>query len=102
MSKEELYDIAKLSTPQSVNIPSTWGGLIVWAIGKWGVGVVFLLMLVPVYTDLKASNQQLAEVSKANVHVLMQLATRVEDANERTARIEESIRQINIEIRDTK
>lgn len=102
MSKDELHDIATSSTPEHVSIPETWGGLIVWAIGKWGVGVVFAAMLVPVYTDLKSSNQQLAEVSKANVEVLMQLAMRVEAANERTARIEDSIRQITFELRDVK
>ena len=102
MSKDELHDIARQSTPENVHIPETWGGLAVWAVGKWGVGVVFLGLLLPVYADLKASNQQLAEVSKANVQVLTQLAMQVEAANARTSRIEDSIRQITLEIRDVK
>lgn len=100
MSKEELHEIATQTTPEHVNIPETWGGLIVWAVGKWGVGVVFAAMLVPVYTDLKASNQQLADISKANVSVLMGLAQKIESSNERTTRIEESIRQITNDLRE--
>jgi hypothetical protein len=98
MSKEELHEIAVSSTPEHVNIPHTWGALMVWAVGKWGVGVVFAMMLVPVYTDLKSSNQQLAEISKANVAILTQLATKIEASNERTARVEESIRELNQKI----
>lgn len=98
MSKEELHDLAVSTTPESVNIPQTWGALIVWAIGKWGVGVVFAAMLVPVYTDLKVSNQQLAEISRANVAILTQLAQRIESSNERTSRIEEAMREITREL----
>jgi hypothetical protein len=95
MSKEELHEIAVASTPESVNIPATWGGLFVWAVGKWGVGVVFAGMLVPVYTDLKASNQQVAEISKANIIILTQLSAQIEDASSRTTRVEEAIRELN-------
>lgn len=95
MSKEELHEIAVASTPEHVNIPETWGGLLVWAIGKWGVGVVFAAMLVPVYADLKASNQQVAEISKANIIILTQLSAQIEDASSRTTRVEEAIRELN-------
>jgi hypothetical protein len=95
MSKEELHEIAVASTPEHVNIPQTWGALIVWAVGKWGVGVVFAAMLVPVYADLKASNQQVAEISKANIVILTQLSAQIETSTERTSRVEEAIRELS-------
>lgn len=94
MSRDEIHQIATQTTPEHVKIPETWNGLIIWAAGKWGVGIIFAAMLVPVYSDLKASNQQLADISRANVSVLMQLAQQIEMLNERSNRIEESIRQI--------
>ena len=94
MSRDEIHQIATQTTPEHVKIPETWNGLIIWAAGKWGVGIIFAAMLVPVYSDLKASNQQLADISRANVSVLMQLAQQIEMLNDRSNRIEESIRQI--------
>ncbi len=94
MSKEELHEIAVASTPEHVNIPQTWGALLVWAVGKWGVGVVFAAMLVPVYTDLKASNQQVAEISKANIVILTQLSSQINLNSERSERIEDTLNQL--------
>ena len=94
MSKDELHSIAVNSTPEVVNIPSSWGGLVVWAAGKWGVGVIFLMMLVPVYADLKESNRQIAELSRANVQVLTALAQKIDDSNQRIARLDDALRRI--------
>jgi hypothetical protein len=94
MSKDELHSIAVTSTPEMTNIPASWGGLIVWAAGKWGVGVIFLMMLVPVYADLKESNAQIAELSRANVQVLTALAQKIDDSNQRIARLDDALRRI--------
>lgn len=94
MSKEELHEIAVDSTPETVNVPATWGGLIVWAAGKWGVGIVFAAMLIPVYTDLKESNRQIAELSRANVQVLTALAQKIDDSNTRITRLDDAMRRI--------
>ena len=94
MSKEELHDLAVSTTPETVNVPATWGGLIVWAAGKWGVGIVFAAMLVPVYTDLKESNKQIAELSRANVQVLTALAQKIDDSNTRITRLDDAMRRI--------
>lgn len=94
MSKEELHELAKSTTPEQVNIPATWGGLLVWAAGKWGVGIVFLVLLVPVYQDLKESNKQIAELSRANVQVLTALAQKIDDSNLRITRLDDAMRRI--------
>ena len=96
MSKEELHAAAEASTPAYVNVPQTWGGLAVWAVGKWGVGAVFLMLLVPVYLDLKASNAQLAQISTANVQVLTALAQQVEATNQAVQRLDQTVQRIEM------
>lgn len=94
MSLEELHETAQKSTPQEISVPQTWGGLIVWAVGKWGVGIVFLGLLVPVYQDLKASNHQLAEISRANVEILTTLSREVAQHGDGLRRLEDTMDRI--------
>lgn len=94
MSKEEIHSIAESLTPPSVSVPQTWGGIIVWALGKWGIGVVFLALLVPVYQDLKTSNSQLAVISTNNVRVLEALAAKIEASNHAVQRLDDAIRRL--------
>ena len=70
MTTENLHQFASDATPSTVEIPKTYTGLIIWAVGKWGIGIVFAAFLIPVYSDLKASNQRLADISQANVQIL--------------------------------
>lgn len=77
MPLEDIHDLAKSTTPPSVQIPASWPGLIVWAAGKWGVGIIFAAMLYPLYQDLKMSNQQFVEITKANVIVLSAMAQEI-------------------------
>jgi hypothetical protein len=94
VTTENLHQVAAASTPQGVEIPKTYTGLIVWAIGKWGIGIVFAAFLIPVYQDLKASNQRLADISQANVQVLTALATKIDATNQQVQRMDDSIRRI--------
>jgi hypothetical protein len=94
MTTENFHQMAVATTPENVDIPNSYTGLIVWAVGKWGIGVVFALFLVPVYQDLKASNQRLADISKANVEVLTALAQKIESTNQQMQRIDDSIRRL--------
>jgi len=86
--------MAAATTPENVEIPKTYTGLIVWAIGKWGIGIVFAAFLIPVYQDLKASNQRLADISQANVQVLTALATKIDATNLQVQRMDDSIRRL--------
>ena len=94
MTTENLHQMAAATTPENVEIPKTYTGLIVWAIGKWGIGIVFAAFLIPVYQDLKASNQRLADISQANVQVLMALATKIDATNQQVQRMDDSIRRL--------
>jgi hypothetical protein len=91
---DHLHSLANQTTPAEVTVPHTWGGLIVWAAGKWGVGIVFLVLLVPVYQDLKESNKRVADITQANVQVLTALAAKIESTNAHVQRIDDSIRRL--------
>lgn len=94
MSLDELHQAAQQSTPPDVTVPQTWGGIIVWALGKWGIGIVFLALLVPVYQDLKTSNSHLASISTNNVRVLEALASKIEASNTAIQRLDDAIRRL--------
>ena len=101
MSRDDLHEVAVSTTPADVEVPKTYTGLIVWAVGKWGIGIVFGAFLVPVYMDLKESNLRFAEVSHANVQVLNALANEVRESSLSVLRVEEAVRRIeNDEIRN--
>lgn len=62
MSRSGLHRVAQESTPQSVQVPPTIQGLLVWAVGEFG-GVAIILAgfaygLHIVYGDLKATNER--------------------------------------------
>jgi hypothetical protein len=94
MSKDDLHTFASDSTPQSVEIPKTYAGLLVWAVGKWGIGILFAVFLVPVYQDLKASNQRVADVIQSTVQVLTSLSEKVEKGNQDIHRLDDAVRRI--------
>lgn len=96
MTLGDFHEVAQATTPQGVSVPRSWGGLFAWAVGRWGAGAVFLMMLVPVYSDLKASNVRLAEISTANVKALEALTQRVESANAAVDRLAEDMRRLEI------
>lgn len=91
---EQIHQIAKETTPQTVDVPNTYTGLIVWAIGKWGIGIVFAAFLVPVYQDLKASNQRLADISQANVQVLMALTSEIKTMGTNVTHLDASVKHL--------
>jgi hypothetical protein len=74
MSREELHSIADADTPNEVNIPQTWQALVVWAIARFGVGLVvaavFGYATTIVYQDLKESRDQLMEAYKDNTRTM--------------------------------
>lgn len=94
MDLQDLHQAATSSTPENVTIPQTWGGLIAFAIAKWGVGAVFLGLLVPVYMDLKTSNQQFVDIAKANVTTLTALAEQVRVNSEKTDQLARAVERL--------
>jgi len=62
----KLQAVAEQEIPKIQGVAGTWAGLIIFAIGKWGVGVVGFALLVPVYMDMKASNERIVAQGEAN------------------------------------
>jgi cell division protein FtsB len=87
VSKEELHSIAEADSPNQVSIPQTWQALVVWAIARFGVGLVvaavFGYATTIVYQDLKTSRDQLMEAYKDNTRI-METFNRQLDEMERT------------------
>jgi len=40
MSSDTLHKLAEQDTPSSVEVPKDWRALIVWAVGRFGLGIV--------------------------------------------------------------
>lgn len=63
VSAPKIAALANCDTPSAVEVPSTWAGLIVWAAGRFGVGIVFAVVfgyaVREVYNDSKSQRDQL-------------------------------------------
>jgi hypothetical protein len=88
MSQEELYKIANDTTPEVIQVPNTWQGFIVWAIAKFGTGIVvagvFGWGIVHVYADMRNDRQQLLDAYKDAIQVMQSVATKLDAQTERS------------------
>lgn len=77
MSKDELHNIAQADTPRDVDIPATWQGIIVWAIARFGIGLlvaaVFAYGLGVVYADMRADRAELFRAYLKNAEVMIEV-----------------------------
>lgn len=60
---QALHDIAERDTPQQVEVPKGWPGLLVWAVGRFG-GIIIAtalcaVALKKVYEDMQSTNQRI-------------------------------------------
>lgn len=44
MSKDQLHAIAQMDTPEAVQVPNTWAGLIAWGFTRFGTTVMVLII----------------------------------------------------------
>jgi hypothetical protein len=65
MSKEQLVEMANSDTPNGVDFPSNWPGILAWVLGRFGLGVgvaiVFGWFTVRVYEDLQRQNDRILD-----------------------------------------
>lgn len=109
MSQNELHDLANSDTPSKVEVPQGWSGLLVWAVGRFGVGilcaVVFGWWLMRVYGDLRNDAEkvlsafQLQAVANAQTVIALQQLTL---AVERVAAIQKEVDRNSNEINSLK
>ena len=63
--KQALHLMAKRDTPEIVEVPETWPGIIAWLIGRFGVGVLGFGLLYIVYQDFMATHKDFYKDIKA-------------------------------------
>ena len=83
MSQDEIHSIATSDSPRGIEIPNTWQGLIVWAIARFGVGIivaaVFAYATKEIYTDMRADRLVLLEAYRDNTRAIQSFDSTMED-----------------------
>jgi hypothetical protein len=86
MSQDELHSIARADTPRDIEIPNTWQGLIVWAVARFGVGIlvaaVFGYATTEVYSDMREDRQQLLEAYRDNIRAIQIFSNKMDTLSE--------------------
>lgn len=94
MSQDEIHQIANADTPEAIQIPNTWQGLIVWAVARFGVGIlvagVFAYGISVIYTDMRTDRAQLMDAYRDNTKAIETFSIKVAD---QTKAIEEAHRR---------
>ena len=61
MSTDALHRIAQADTPSQVEVPATWHGLVIWALGRFGGIVIATLFLAYAWYDSNESHKRQME-----------------------------------------
>ena len=86
MSKDQLTSIAQKDTPEVVHVPDSWAGILVWAVGRFGAGILLAVAcafaLRTVYADWRSDMvlwrdlvKQTSDANAASARALEQVAT---------------------------
>lgn len=97
MSTTKLHNFAQNDTPTAVEVPKSWRGLLIWAVGRFGSGILMAAAcawaLMRVYDDHSAQTRQLMTILEQRARVdaemtiaVTQLRAAVEDVT-REARL---------------
>jgi hypothetical protein len=86
MSKDDLHNVASADSPRDVEIPNTWQGLIVWAVARFGVGMVvagvFGYATKEIYSDMRADRLQLLDAYQDNTRVIQEFSSKIHNLTE--------------------
>lgn len=70
---ERLQDFAQSDTPSAVDVPRSWRGLIVWAVGRFGSGILMAAAcawaLSRVYDDHASQTRSLMSILEQRARV---------------------------------
>ena len=61
MSTATLHSIAQSDTPSTVEVPATWSGLVIWALGRFGGIAVATAFAVYAWNDSNESHKAQTE-----------------------------------------
>ncbi len=86
MSQDELHSIARADTPHDVEVPNTWQGLVVWAIARFGIGIlvaaVFGYATKEVYSDMRADRLQLMDAYRDNTRAIQDFSAKIDSLSD--------------------
>jgi predicted nuclease with TOPRIM domain len=68
--------------------------LVAILIAKYGLGILGFIAVVPVYLDLKSSNERFAILVESNIKTNAALVERIEKAHEKVGLMNDTIRRI--------
>ncbi|MEN3942994.1 hypothetical protein WJU23_16975 [Prosthecobacter sp. SYSU 5D2] len=73
MSTAQIHHIAQQDTPASVEVPKEWRGLVIWALGRFGSGILLAAAcswaLMRVYDDHATQTRQLMSILEQRARV---------------------------------
>jgi Holliday junction resolvasome RuvABC endonuclease subunit len=77
MSQDEIHHVAKNDTPEGVQVPNTFAGLVMWAVGRFGgaaiIAIAAAYALIKIYTDMQVQNAQMIGDQKAVNAVVVEM-----------------------------
>ncbi len=71
---KQIHDYAQDDTPSSVTVPGSYAGILMWAFGKHGPIVLFVISTWLLYNDNKANQAQIYKDSRETGAQLMEVA----------------------------
>lgn len=73
----QIRQLAQDDTPSKVAVPEGWSGILVWAVGRFGVGILMAVAcgwaLMRVYDDLREQQLEIQAMHRAQNETLMLL-----------------------------
>lgn len=75
MARNTFRTAADDDTPKGVTIPDSWAGILMWALGRHGPIVLFVVATWFLYQDNKASQAAILDVAKAQIAINTQVAS---------------------------
>ncbi|MDB6079088.1 MAG: hypothetical protein JWO82_2835 [Akkermansiaceae bacterium] len=89
MSTDDIHDVASKDTPSEIEVPKSMYGLIVWAVGRFGPGILIALAAVyglnKVYTDMQVQNERMVGDMKAQNAAMVEVIRSQTSVNSQVA-----------------
>ncbi len=98
MSTDSLHRYAQRDTPDMVNVPNTWAGLLAWAATRFGVSVVLLAVIG--YWGSGAINKVYSDNQAINVRVVTLMENRaISDSKLADALSQSTLARVNSDMK---
>lgn len=89
MSQDEIHDVAKRDTPEGIQVPNTFAGLVTWAVGRFGGSAIIAggaaYALIKIYTDMQVQSVQMVGDQKAVNAVVVEMVRETTKATSASA-----------------